>query len=131
MKEESNKSVNGPLPDPRDSQVSPEGIRAQLDRVISNPDFKVSKKVKTIFRVLVEETMDGRENQIYEPNIASTAQNRPPDPDPPSDPLIRIQVNQLRRALKGNDAGAGATDDGPRIELPEDRYTPVSHSEKK
>ena len=49
----------------------------------------------------------------------------------PIDPIVRIQVNQLRRALKGYDAGAGATDDGPRIGMPEDRFTPVFHPEKK
>ena len=45
------------------------------------------------------------------------------------DLMVRIQVNQLRRALKGYYAGAGAIDAGHRIEILEDRYTPVFHPE--
>ena len=40
--------------DSRESQITPEAIRAQLDRVMSSPDLKASKNVKTIFRYLTE-----------------------------------------------------------------------------
>ena len=131
MKEQSNKHDIGLSSNFRDSQVTPEGIRAQLNRVLSSPDFKAPKKVKTIFRYLTEETLDGNEDQINAQGTANKAQNRPLDPDPPIDPLVRVQVNQLRRALKKYDASPGATDDGPWIEIPEGRYTPVFHPEKK
>ena len=131
MKENSRKHDIGLSPDSRDSQITPEGIRAQLDRVLSSPDHKASKKVKTIFRYLAEEKLAGREDQINAHSIANKAHNRPLDTDSPIDPLVRIQMNQLRRALKGYDAGAGATDKGPRIEIPVDRYAPVFHPEKK
>ena len=131
MKEQSKKHDIGLSSDFQDSQVTPEGIRAQLNHVLSSPDFKASKKVKTIFRYLTEETLDGREDQINAQGIANKAQNRRLDHDSPIDSLVRVQVNQLRRALKGYDASAGATDEGPWIEIPEDRYTPVFHPEKK
>ena len=131
MNEQSNKKDIRRSPDSQDFQVTPEGIRNQLDRVLTSPDFKASKKVKTIFRYLTGETLCGREDHIDPHSIAVEAQNRPLDPSPKIDPIVRIQVNQLRRGLKGYYAGAGATDDAPRIEIPEDRYTPVFHSEKK
>ena len=131
MKEQSNKHDIGGSSNSRDSQVTPESIRTQLDQVLSSPDFKASKKVKTIFRYLTEETLSGSEDHINAHSISARAQNRPLDPSPPIDPIVRIQVNQLRRALKGYDAGAGTTNDGPRIEIPDDRYVPVFHSEKK
>jgi hypothetical protein len=131
MKEKPNKHHSGLSPDSRDAQITPEGIRAQLDRVLSGPNLKASKKVKTIFRYLTEETLAGREDQINAQSIANKAHNGGLDPDSPVDLLVRIQLNQLRRALKEYDAGAGATDDGPRIDIPQDRYTPVFRPEKK
>ena len=115
----------------RDVEVTSKGIRAQLDRVLSSPDFKAPKKVKTIFRYLTEETLSGREDQLNAGTIANKAQNRPLNPEPPIDPLIRIQLNQLRRALKSYDAATGATDADFRIDVPENRYTPVFHSKDK
>ena len=132
MKEKLNKHEIGLSPDSRNSQVTPEGIRAQLDHILTSRDFKASKKVKTIFRYLTEETLEGREDQISPHSIANKATNdRPLEPDSSIEPLARIQLNQLRRALKGYDAGAGASDDGPRIEIPQDLYMPVFHPEKK
>ena len=72
--------------------------------------------------------MAGREDRISEQRIANKANNRPLDSDSSIDPLVRIQVNQLRRALKNYDAAAGTSDDGPRIEMPEGGYKPVFNS---
>jgi adenylate cyclase len=130
MKKQSNTHDNGLSLGHRDSQVTPDGIRAQLDRVLSSPDFKASEKVKTIFRYLTEETLSGNNDHIDAHRIAAEAHSRPSDASPPIDPIVRIQLNQLRRAIKGYYAGAGATDDGLRIEMPEDRCTPVFYSEK-
>ena len=128
MKEQTDKQNNGLSSNSPESQITPEGIRAQLDRVLSSPDLKASNKVKTIFRYLTEEKLAGREDRISEQRIANKANNRPLDSDSSIDPLVRIQVNQLRRALKNYDAAAGTSDDGPRIEMPEGGYTPVFNS---
>jgi adenylate cyclase len=130
MKKQSGTHDNGLSHDYRDSRVTPDSIRAQLDRVLSSPDFKASEKIKTIFRYLTEETLSGNKDHIDAHRIAVEAHSRPPDASPPIDPIARIQVNQLRRAIRGYNAGAGATDGAPRIEVPEDCYTPVFHSEK-
>ena len=100
MKKQSGKDGDGLSTDARDSRVTAEGIRDQLDRVLSSPDFKASNQVKTIFRYLTEETLSGSENQINAPRIANEVRNRPLDSSPPMDPIVRIQLNQLRRALK-------------------------------
>ena len=131
MKEQSNKHQHELLSDSRESQITPDSIRAQLDRVLSSPDLRASKKVKTIFRYLTEEKLAGRDNQINAEGIASMAHSRPVDPNTSIDPLVRIQVNQLRRALKRYDATDSVTDDGPRIEMPDNSYAPVFRSEKK
>ena len=131
MKKQSNHHDKGFSSDSQGSRVTPEGIRAQMDRILSSPDFKASKKVKTIFRYLTEEKIAGRGDQINENSIAKRAYNRPLDPDSSIDPIAQIQVNQLRRALKRYDAGAGANDKGPRIDIPVDRLVPVFHPEKK
>ena len=100
MKKQSNKHDIGRSPDYQDAPITPEGIRSQLDHVLSSPDLKASNKVKTIFHYLRDETLAGRQKQISTPSIADKAHNGPLDPDPPIDPPVRIQLNRLRRALK-------------------------------
>ena len=81
MKKQPKKFVNGPSSESRDFQVTPEGIRAQMDHILSSPDMKASKKVKTIFRYLTEEALAGREDPISAQGIAKKAYNCPLDPD--------------------------------------------------
>lgn len=45
-----------------ESQITPEGIRAQLDRVLSSSDLSAFSQVKTIFRYLTEESLADRED---------------------------------------------------------------------
>lgn len=56
MKDQTDRLESRLSSDSRESQITPEGIRAQLDRVMSSPDLKASNKVKTIFRYLTEES---------------------------------------------------------------------------
>ena len=128
MKKHSKSNGTGRSPDSRHGQITPDGIRNQLDRVLSSPDFKASERVKSIFRVLTEESLSGSEGQMSASKIADKASKGSIDSSPPIDPIVRIQVNQLRRSLKGYYAGAGATDEGPQFELPEGSFTPVFHS---
>lgn len=131
MKEQSKNHDKGVSSDSKGTQVTPEGIRAQMDRILSSPDFKASNKVKTIFRYLTEEKLAGRGEQINAGSILEKTHNRPLDPDALSEPLARIRMNQLRRALKRYDVGTGASDGGPQIDMPANSFVPVFHSEKK
>ena len=54
MKDQTDRIDTGLSSDSREPQITPEAIRAQLDRVMSSPDLKDSKNVKTIFRYLTE-----------------------------------------------------------------------------
>ena len=106
MKEQTNKREHGLSPDFRASQISSEDIRAQLDHVLSSPDSKAPRRVNTIFRYLTEEPLTGSEDQINALSTADNSPKRPLDPDPSIDPLVRIKVNQIRRALKRYEAEA-------------------------
>jgi hypothetical protein len=103
MKKQPNKHDIGRSPDSQDAPISPEDIRSQLDHVLSNPDLKASNKVKTIFRYLTEGTLAVHKDQIPSHSIANKIHNGPLDSDPPIDQQVRIQLNQLHRALKEYD----------------------------
>ena len=62
MKDQTDRLENRLSSDSRVSQITPEGIRAQLERVLSSQDLKASNKVKTIFRYLTEESSAVRED---------------------------------------------------------------------
>ena len=101
MKKHPLKHDNGLSPDSRVSPITPEGIRDQLDRVLSSQNLRASGNVTTIFRYLTEESLAGRDDQVNVQKTANKAPNRSLDPDSSIDPLLRIRVNQIRRALKG------------------------------
>ena len=81
MKEQTNKHDRGLSANAREFQITPEGIRHQLNRVLSGPDLKASQKVKTIFRYLTNETLAGSEDRINAQKSADKANRRPLDPD--------------------------------------------------
>ncbi len=81
MKEQTNKHDRRLSANAREFQITPEGIRHQLNCVLSNPDLMVSKKVKTIFRYLTDESVAGSEDRINAQKSADKANRRPLDPD--------------------------------------------------
>ena len=104
--------------------VSPEGISEQVERIISSNEFEASEQVRTIFKYLIDETLAGRSDKIKGYTIAVDGLHRPPDFDAQTDTIVRVQVRQLRRALKEYYLGAGSSDP-IRIDIPKGAYTPV------
>jgi adenylate cyclase len=75
-------------------------VRAELERVLSSPEFAGSDRHRSFLSYIVEETLAGRADRLKAYNIATAAFNRGPDFDPQQDSIVRIEAGRLRRALE-------------------------------
>jgi adenylate cyclase len=102
----------------------PNAIRLQLDRILSSPEFRATKRNHAFLRYVVEETLAGRARFIKGYNVAQSVFNRDASFDPQLDPVVRIEASSLRRGLERYYLTAGR-EDPIRIELPKGGYVPI------
>jgi adenylate cyclase len=82
------------------SQIDEQCVRAELERVLSSPEFAGSDRHRCFLSYIVNETLAGRAGRLKAYNIATAAFNRSPDFDPQQDSIVRIEAGRLRRALE-------------------------------
>ena len=99
----------------------PDARRAQMARVLHAPAFRRSARSSELLRYLVEAQAEGREVTAYA--IAFDLFERDASFDPGSDPIVRVQMGRLRRALDDYASGPGR-DDPWRIVLEPRTYAP-------
>ena len=103
---------------------SAEDINTELKRILDSPDFEASQRSKDFLRFVVEETLAGRSRTLKGHTIATQVFGRAKDFDPILDPIVRIEVGKLRRALDRYYFLQGKQDP-IRIEIPKGTNVPV------
>jgi len=100
-----------------------EEIRAQLDRIVSSPEFPGVGRGAKFLRHVVEEAIAGRAGRIkgYSVAIEVFGRNENFTQD---DPVVRIEAGRLRRSLERYYLVEGRTDP-IRIDIPKGGYAPV------
>jgi len=98
-------------------------ILHQLQKIFADQAFAVSDILKRFLSFIVEETLEGRSNQIKEYTIGVNVLNKPHSFNPGQDAIVRIHAGRLRRALHYYYKGAGAGD-SIIIEMPKGSYLP-------
>lgn len=98
-------------------------IRAQLDRILTSPEFNVPERVRQFLSYVVEETLAGRAERIKAYSVAVEVFGRDPNFDIQNDPVVRIEAGRLRRALERYYLLAGNADP-LLIEIPKGAYVP-------
>ena len=104
--------------------VSVMAIRAELERILSHPEFQATDKMRDFLRFIVEETLAGRAHLLKGFTIATEVYGRGADFDPAHDPVVRIQAGRLRRAMERYYLVAGGADT-VYIEIPKGTYVPT------
>ena len=105
------------------NKVAPEEIKAELDRILSSPDFRASKRRRGFLRFVVEEALAGRAEMIKAYTIAVTVFGRSKDFDSQVDPIVSVEAGRLRRALAQYYL-TGGKNNPLRIEIPKGTYVP-------
>ena len=105
----------------------PDDVRAQLDRVLSSPDFAQSDRLQKFLRFVVDEQLAGRADALKEYTIALEVFERDESFDPQTSSIVRVEASRLRSKLEKYNATTGRGD-AIRINLPQGSYVPTFQS---
>lgn len=97
----------------------------QLERVLSSPGFARNERLSRFLRFVVEQHLDGRDEELKESLIGIHVFGRAPGYDPKKDPIVRTEASRLRARLSEYYLGDGKAD-SPAIELPKAVTFPCS-----
>ncbi len=111
--------------------VTSKGIREQLGRILQSPLFAAAEKRRLLLRFLVERFLEGRGDGLKEYEVGRGVFGRPASYDPRLDPIVRVQVSNLRSKLREYYAGDGKNDpvliEFPRGYVPRIERRPILH----
>jgi adenylate cyclase len=110
-------------PDEPDHAFTPDQVREQLGRVLTNPDFPATDAQRAFLQYVVEKSLSGQADEIKGYAVATDVFGRGEDFDQATDPIVSIQANKLRRALERYYLTAGRQD-SILIEIPKGTYVP-------
>ena len=102
---------------------SPAEIRAQVQRILADPDLQASSARRKLLQFIVEESLAGRAERLKGFTIAVAVFGRNDDFDPQTDPVVRVEARRLRRDLHSYYITAGKRDP-VIISIPKGGYVP-------
>src|SRR5262245_64390293 len=79
--------------------VGPDRVKAQLQRVLTSPQFSKAERLGRFLRVIVEESLEGHAGALKEHRIGVDVYERGAAFDPRIDPIVRVQAAKLRAKL--------------------------------
>jgi hypothetical protein len=74
-------------------------IREQLERILSSPLFKNSKRYPTLLRFVVERSLSGHCDPLKERTLGIEVFGRDPDYDTNLDPVVRTTAVEIRKRI--------------------------------
>lgn len=99
-------------------------VLQQLRRVLCSAGFARNERMSRFLRFLVEQHLQGRDDELKESVIAVDVFHRKPDYDPKQDSIVRTEAGRLRARLAEYYFGDGSADP-VIIELPKGGYVPI------
>ena len=100
---------------------TPEGIHAELERVLASAQFANSQRSQRFLSYVVESTLKNVDESLKEFAIAVDVFGRNVSYDPSVDATVRVEAGRLRTRLREYYADAGRTDP-IIIEIPKGGY---------
>jgi adenylate cyclase len=105
-------------------EMSPESIRAALEKILSSPGFVNAGRQSRFLRYTVEETLNGQPDKLKETLLGIEVFGRKPTYDPRVDAVVRTEAVKLRARLRDY-YEAGGREDQLVIDLPKGGYVPA------
>src|SRR5215472_8556215 len=107
-----------------------EAVRRQLERILGSAGFVRNERMKRFLRFIVENHLEGRDQELKESVLGVQIFGRPPDYDSKRDAVVRTEAGRLRARLSEYYLGEGK-DDALVIDLPKGGYVPVIRSSQR
>ena len=114
-------SSGGVAPTARPTPSSVE-VRAQLERILTSPEFPHTGRAAAFLKYVIVETLSGRADRIKGYTVATEVFKRNTG-FTQDDPVVRIEAGRLRRMLERYYLVAGQQDP-VRIDIPKGGYVP-------
>lgn len=109
-----------------ETKAEREAIRDQLERMLASAVFSGSKRCPSLFRYVVERTLEGHAAALKERTIGVEVFNRHPDYDSNADPIVRATASEIRKRVAQYYYEPGHEHD-VRIDLLPGSYVPDFH----
>ena len=104
-------------------ELTPEAIQTEVERILASQKFARSKRLRTLLRFTVAQTLQGNADMLKEYVIGTEVLKKPDSYDPRSDSLVRVLASRLRVKLKEYYSDGGS-EDPLVIEFPKGKYVP-------
>ena len=98
-------------------------VQDELQSILSGPSFRSSRRCSEFLRFVVQETLEGRQEDLKERTIGVSLFGRAQDYDTPGDPIVRVTANEVRKRLAQYYGDHGG--DSLRIDLTPGSYVPL------
>lgn len=82
-----------------ESEAERNAIREQLDRILTSPLFKNSKRYPNLLRFVVERSLQGHTDPLKERTLGIEVFGRDPDYDTNADPVVRTTAVEIRKRI--------------------------------
>ena len=106
------------------TNIPPDRVKAQLDRILTSSEFRSGERLGQFLRYVVEQSLKGQSDRIKQYSVAVEAFGYGADFDPQSNPIVRMEAKRLRRTLELYYYNHG-NEDPIRIDIPKGSYVPV------
>jgi len=106
------------------SESERDAIRSQMERMLADPLFKNSKRYPALLRHIVEQTLQGEQEDLRERTLGVEVFGREPNYDTNADPIVRATAGEIRKRIAQYYYEHGREGE-IRIELSPGSYVPV------
>jgi len=106
------------------AEIELQAARRQLERVAASAGFSHNERLVRFLRFVVEQHLDGKDDELKESVVAVEVFGRSADHNPKQHSIVRTEAGRLRARLSEYYAGEGLND-SLIIELPKGGYVPV------
>jgi hypothetical protein len=108
------------------SEIKPELVREQLERMLADPVFKASRRCQMLLSYLVEYVLRGENGHPKERALGVDVFGRAPDYDTNDDPVVRSAASDIRKRI-AQYYHEIRHETELRIDLPPGSYLPEFH----
>lgn len=106
-------------------EIPADQVRSHLERVLTSPPFKSSKRCHRFLSYVVEAVLAGNAESLKERTLATEVFDRPPSWDAGDDTIVRGGAREVRKRLAQYYASSMGMQEKIRIELLPGSYVPV------